>query len=77
MPKRSRSKSRRSKSPRSKSPRSKSRRSMSRRGSRRGLNPAVKKMSTIVKQLHKRTGISGPALMKEAGKIYRGEKSMM
>ncbi len=37
----------------------------------RKLSPALKKMSSIVKRLSRETGLYGPKLMKEAGKIYR------
>jgi hypothetical protein len=33
-------------------------------------------MNMIVKRLSKETGLYGPALMKEAGKVYRGERRM-
>lgn len=37
----------------------------------RKLSPALRKMSKIVKRLSRETGLYGPKLMKEAGKIYR------
>ena len=56
----------------------KSSRKTSRKSSRRrSLPPQLRRMNQIVKEVNKRTGLYGPALMKEAGKIYRGEKKMM
>ena len=37
----------------------------------RKLSPALRKMNKIVKRLSRETGLYGPKLMKEAGKIYR------
>lgn len=50
-------------------------RKTSRRGSRK-LSPQLRRMNMIVKRLSKETGLYGPALMKEAGKVYRREKMM-
>ena len=49
-------------------------RKSSRRTSKKRLNPALSKMSKIVKKLSKETNLSGPKLMVEAGKIYRKQK---
>jgi hypothetical protein len=54
---------------RRKSSKKSSKKAASRRS--RKLSPALRKMSKIVKRLSRETGLYGPKLMKEAGKIYR------